>query len=668
MVVQNTSAKLVISDRKENLRLNTKTFDGAKPITSLESGEVPKIEMIEKTASFNGCPRENSTLDIKEKPCPSTELIVSSGNEINQQNAETVVKKQPNTIDGEGQVQTKVKVPKATTETKTFSCHHCPFVTSNQTKFKSHLKYKHTLYCKICQQNTHGYHKHCKWCSFVSVQRGSLKTHKRELHQSSFECKTCLKVLKGRSSLVSHTNLVHLGIQFNCDKCPMSYGSKKDLEVHTLLDTFDNIDSGCKKCGKSDPPQSKRSLRIHMVKEHEQPAYPCNLCSNIYFFKSHLKEHMKRHTDDSKIHSCSMCDFKTLLKQILKKHKLKAHKKDRTNIDRECPVCDLQVNQKLYKAHYSTHLKLCNKCNFKSVSLVKHMRKHDGVKCNTCQKVISLVNLLYHQKSIHGVFDMEKDIHQCDLCEWRFATAKGLKGHQMMVHENQQFQCQKCEFKAPKRSRIASHQKTHEREDLTCRLCDFKSPFEKVLNIHRIRIHEGYSCKTCERKFTNLNSLRNHELSHGSLKCKDCEFVALTRRRLAFHAYIHTEMKCDICTKSFLRPTRFHKHKLSHTKFTCTICGIFKKNQLAFEKHKYAKHAFRKCEQCEFEGANHKVNIHQGLVHATKALLSCKFCDYTANKKGDMKRHGMLEHVMTLCRKCCFKGNKKEIKAHRRNS
>ena len=126
-------------------------------------------------------------------------------------------------------------------------------------------------------------------------------------------------------------------------------------------------------------------------------------------------------------------------------------------------------------------------------------------------------------------------------------------------------------------------------------------------------------------------------------------------------------MKCDICTKSFLRPTRFHKHKLSHTKFTCTICGIFKKNQLAFEKHKHAKHAFRKCDQCEFEGANHKVNIHQGLVHATKALLSCKFCDYTANKKGDMKRHGMLEHVMTLCRKCCFKGNKKEIKAHRRN-
>ena len=65
-----------------------------------------------------------------------------------------------------------------------------------------------------------------------------------------------------------------------------------------------------------------------------------------------------------------------------------------------------------------------------------------------------------HQRNMHGIFDTQKYIHKCDLCEWKFETTKGLEGHRRKVYEKQMLQCQKCEFKAPKRSGILYHKKS----------------------------------------------------------------------------------------------------------------------------------------------------------------------------------------------------------------
>ena len=372
MKIRNTSTKLVISARKENVQPSTKTVNRIKPDTSLLEGQAPENNIVEKNVSFDSLPKKKSKLHLLEKQYASTNLILSSGKENNLQNAQTI-----NIL--------RTQVPKAATETDTYQCHHCPFVASKIITFRDHLRRVHRLYCPKCQIIFSGYHKHCKWCSFVSVERGWFKNHKEEFHQDkfSFECKTCSKVLKSKLSLVSHTNFVHLGIKYKCDKCPMSYSTENTLKKHILLDPHDNIDSECKKCGmtfNSDQPQSKQRLRIHMVKAHEKPAHQCNLCSSIYFFKTDLNKPMIKHADNSTIHICSLCDFKTLQKLAFNKHKRKSHKYERTFIGRKCSICDLRVDPNMYKDHYLTHLKSCSKCKVKNVSLLKHMLIHDGVK------------------------------------------------------------------------------------------------------------------------------------------------------------------------------------------------------------------------------------------------------------------------------------------------
>ena len=116
---------------------------------------------------------------------------------------------------------------------------------------------------------------------------------------------------------------------------------------------------------------------------------------------------MLNHKANCTIYTCSLCDFKSMKKATLKKHKRKLHRYVDTFSGGKCSICNLRVDPKLFKDHYSTHIELCSKCDFKSVSLVKHMRKHEEVKCNTCLRVVQLVNLTYHQKSMHGIFDME---------------------------------------------------------------------------------------------------------------------------------------------------------------------------------------------------------------------------------------------------------------------
>ena len=179
----------------------------------------------------------------------------------------------------------------------------------------------------------------------------------------------------------------------------------------------------------------------------------------------------------------------------------------------------------------------------------------------------------------------------------------------------------KCKFQAPTKSRLINHRKTHEHQSLFCTLCDFKTSFEKSLDVHKIRVHNGYGCEICDRKFTTNNSLRQHQLNnHEPIKCENCEFIASTRKNMLVHnKSCYLALRCYVCNRRFLKLNALNKHKLRHEELKCNVCGVYWLKKKDLEKHNAFKHIFRKCENCDFEGANKQINAHHKTFHKIKA-------------------------------------------------
>ena len=165
---------------------------------------------------------------------------------------------------------------------------------------------------------------------------------------------------------------------------------------------------------------------------------------------------------------------------------------------------------------------------------------------------------------MHGIFDECIYVHKCDLCKVRSRTLKLLKRHKLAYH-NRSIRCLTCEFEADNVKMMRRHWLKNDIKYQPCDLCDFKSPFEKAFNIHRLRVHEGYSCEKCESVFTNASSLNIHILDHTNLECKECKFIVSTRKQFINHSkFIHKGIKCKMCDLWFTVFRSLYHHELKH--------------------------------------------------------------------------------------------------------
>ena len=153
---------------------------------------------------------------------------------------------------------------------------------------------------------------------------------------------------------------MHLGIKYDCIKCPLSFRRKVLLDEHNFHDKHKNA---CKRCGKSFPPTQglnhTNNLSLHMKMEHKAKpkGLKCNLCSAILCTKPALRSHLQKHNENCQVYSCSQCSYKILVAKKFARHCLKFHNvKIETNIFTKCFLCGLQVRKNVYMEHKSTHL------------------------------------------------------------------------------------------------------------------------------------------------------------------------------------------------------------------------------------------------------------------------------------------------------------------------
>ena len=170
---------------------------------------------------------------------------------------------------------------------KTYLCQCGKFFATNR------LLEKHKLGHEAVEKNFK-----CETCGLSYKSNAYLLGHIRRIHENSeagrWLCKICGKEFSQSGGLANHKKS-HIGKLFKCLSCDKAYNRNDLLKKHMLT--------------------------------HSGAYKKCNVCNKKLSIYTPLSEHMKTHTGE-KPFSCKYCILRTALKENLKRHVKRVHKKE----------------------------------------------------------------------------------------------------------------------------------------------------------------------------------------------------------------------------------------------------------------------------------------------------------------------------------------------------
>jgi len=162
------------------------------------------------------------------------------------------------------------------------------------------------------------------------------KKKKRLSIKESFKCELCFKVFSSKIDLDQHK--MSVSHRHACDSCKKCFASEKLLKKHLL--SHQNFQLfNCSTCGKQ--LKSKTSLLTHM-KTHADEKHECSECDAKFCRKDLLKRHMLKH--DGVVIKCDFenCPYTTTRKDKLKEH-MKVHQKKNSQEEEQDNLCFLAL-------------------------------------------------------------------------------------------------------------------------------------------------------------------------------------------------------------------------------------------------------------------------------------------------------------------------------------
>lgn len=232
----------------------------------------------------------------------------------------------------------------------------------------------------------------CRYCGRWFRARSSWYNHelkhrnaigKEEKLEQEFLCEVCAKGFKTKKQLKDHLEIVHQGVKrYHCDICKKSFTRNGSLAEHKLIQHAGIKQFSCNVCGKSFGKED--SLKTHRS-IHLGRRFRCEVCSKTFLKRAFLTAHVAKYhpTDETpKINSCEICQKVFSSSSHLKDH-LKIHSDERPEC---CKLCGASFRQKQQlKVHMYQHLGKPYKCQFCTAAfgirarLMSHLSKNHAI-------------------------------------------------------------------------------------------------------------------------------------------------------------------------------------------------------------------------------------------------------------------------------------------------
>lgn len=229
----------------------------------------------------------------------------------------------------------------------------------------------------------------------------------------------------------------------------------------------------------------------------------------------------------------------------------------------------------------------------------------------------------------------------------RFSATRSLKRKRDDSSQNLEikFFCDECDFKSKSKSNLTKHKKV-------------KHSPEGQLPARFVCTFEG-----CEKKFTTIDYLRNHEKTHQdrSVSCPHCFKIYINKYALKSHIdRVHNQVKkvsCDFCSKKFLT----NQEKTSHMDLVhradnssvkqhkCEFCTLTFYTAKKLKTHIERVHERVEKVPCKYEGCTRMftctdtMNQHYQYEHQ-EAKFSCKECEKVFKTKQHLHTHEYYIH------------------------
>nr|CAI5830850.1 unnamed protein product [Callosobruchus analis] len=555
------------------------------------------------------------------------------------------------------------------------TCIHCNAVFKRKRNLDDHIVRKHPDFIAFVSSKIH----ECTHCSYRTAMKANLDHHMLKHHIYMLRCLHCEATFKRKTGLDNHVIrkhphfiasvsskmhectyctykttmksnfakhlLKHRADKLMCTACNKQFRHKGKLDDHTirkhphLIASVTNKIHECSRCAFKTV--IKATLAKH-IKKHSHKLSKCIHCNAIYKHKIGLDDHILRQHPEliasvsSKMHECTHCAFKTVLKANLALHMLEHHE----TADR-CVHCNATfksktaLNDHTLKKHpesigsvSSKNIYECTQCSFKTVKrsdLARHMLKHpaDKRKCTVCNKAFRQKGKLDEhtvRKHPHLIASVTNKIHECTRCAFKTVMKASLARHVMKhpeIADSNKLISTEYKHKIGLDEHILRQHpeliasvsnKMHE-----CTHCAFKTVFKDNLTVHMVEHHETADiCVQCNATFKSRQGLNDHTLkkhpeSIGSIsskiyECPQCTFKTVMKSYLTRHMLKHPETAdrckfsaCVHCNATFKSKPSLVDHTLrkhpdsvesnSIRIYECTHCAYKTCLKRSFTKH-----------------------------------------------------------------------------------
>ncbi|GFU36154.1 zinc finger protein [Nephila pilipes] len=202
------------------------------------------------------------------------------------------------------------------------------------------------------------------------------------------------------------------------------------------------------------------------------------------------------------------------------------------------------------------------------------------------------------------------------------------------------FSCKICNKQFSDSESLANHNSLHDKP-YTCTDCQATFASKGNLSVH-MRKHTGekpYCCDGCSARFSTQGNLKRHLKTHTGekpWKCEQCSSCFTEKKSLIVHMRRHTgerPYQCKMCGKGFAQTGILQTHMAMHLNIKVHLCELCGKS-------------FRQKSQ---------LRIHK-LRHDNVRKYGCNSCTAFFLTKGDLERHirqhtGEKPFVCDVCKK-----------------